>query len=49
MVELCATVAPSNMQVLPDGITRIGASATGQVWPSVRHAPSSQRFLAGDE
>ncbi len=43
IVELLATVAPSNMQPCPFGITRIGESPTEQDFPRLAHMPSSQR------
>lgn len=48
MVELFATVAPSNMQVLPDGDTLIGESPAEQATPSDCHEPSAHRYCVPD-
>jgi len=48
IVELLATVAPSNMHVRPDGTARIGASPTGQLIPRLAHRPSSHRYCVPD-
>jgi len=48
IVEFVATVAPSNMQVRPDGTARIGESPTGQLTPMLAHRPSSHRYCVPD-